>query len=194
MNPSTTSSITPQLGMLASLLSGNIEHKQDLEVIIRLAEVEAVTQDNPAPHFLLANLYSQLPTELSDVTKKEIELQKLRANNKEYLVDMPYDSREIIAQMGPEPTIAKRMRAATDYLQRANMNNYLSMNNVQRAIDQLCKGIVKSEDEPETYKQVLNNTLALFLIDERFHASLWYVHLCLEHHRTGYLPSQKKQD
>ena len=144
-----------------------------LEVTIAVLELEtAMNRKNPVPHFRLASLYQQLPTELSPEVRRIIEEEKLRIEGRAGILDMPRDSQTIIAGWGPNPTWEQRLSAAEDYINSANSLGYLGQDNVQRAVMNLSHGLYKARDDKPGYRDLLNTLFVNFLLDKRFHPHL----------------------
>jgi hypothetical protein len=126
-------------------------HLTDLvdEKIISSTECDTVNpnyKESAALHCFLANLYQALPRELSDETKKEIELKKLKINNPRLIgcLDM---SPAKIARFFSDKTIhipgrdnrifSVNLEAPTAYLQILTIKGYLGFNKSMRAYHHL---------------------------------------------------------
>lgn len=155
------------------------ENMRILEGVVALAEVASVKHPESAMvSYFLANLYRDLPEELSLEVKRFIERERLRAEGREHVLDMSDDPREYRTEEGPD------IVAAIDYLHRTQAHMYISHNNSQRAVLNFNDAIKRSRTDPELYRNVLETTALSFLLDERFEPYLWTTAIALSY--SGY--------
>lgn len=151
-----------------------------LEIVVIAAEMDSVKhKESPLVNYFLAKLYQDLPEELSYEFRERIEVEKLREEGKEYILDMPRDSATIIENMGSNPTHTQGIQAATDYLDLRNMEFYSSQGNIGRAVWQVTEAIRRSKENPTPYKDLFNITFVSFMLDERIpFGNLSFISMC----------------
>ena len=158
----------PSTQLILNMKEGAGGNMKMLESVVTIAEMDSVEYpESPMIKYFLASLYHELPEELSIEKRKQIELEKLRVEGREYILDMPIDTEEIIRNMGPEPTFTQSIQAASDYITRANSFIYLHMDNAKRAVHNLNDAIRRNEDNPKVYEDIFNITFLSLFLDDR---------------------------
>jgi len=131
-----------------------------LGAVATLAETGTVRYPESAGvHYFLANLYLDLPEELTLETRVQIEREKLRVTGQEHLFDMPADPKAYRTTDGPD------IWAAVNYLIRTEAHFYAGFDNQTRAVSNLNEAIEKSRKNPELYEEVKTNTSLRFYLE-----------------------------
>jgi|SRR3989344_3474829 len=155
----------PSTGLVLQMREHAGDDMRLLEGVVSVAEVDTVRHPQSAlVHYFLSLLYVELPKELSRDFKEMVEREKLRAEGKKYILDMPRDIQDILRSIGPNPTDRQRFGVARDYVHRAGLQMYMNKDNAQRAVSNLDDGIRKGQGN---YLDIRNSTCVSLLLDER---------------------------
>ncbi len=180
MNVETVKSLVDELGsipvpFIVDIITNETPDYNGLMTLVKSAEIDSMRNPgDPSVNYCLAMLYVKMPGEIPLNFREEIEREKLRVEDREYLMNMSTDINVLVGNMGHNPDWETRLRAANDYIRRANVMSYLYSDNATRATLNFDRALVKSRDNPE-YKNLRNALVWIFALDERLYGGLSFI-------------------